>query len=168
MNKNTLFLLIKIAAVGILIFIAMLYYALRTKVNDISSEKPFNSILNQKLTTKRIAYLVKNRSPEVYENQYLLLENKDDIDSELKEVYQISIGTNLTIHKAKIFTNGTSGFSHLYVLGSIYAEDLKKEVSFEYNYGEKKYSLYSNEEEYWSFDKAIWENEKIVGKFYFN
>ena len=168
MNKNTLFLLIKIAAFGILVFIGMLYYVLRTKVNDVSSEKPFNLILNHKLTTKRVAYLVKNRVHEVHENQYLLLENKDEIDSDLKEVYEIPIGTSLTIQKAKIFTNGTSGFSYLYVLGNIYVADLKKEVPFEYNYGEKKYSLYGDEEEYWSFDKAIWENEKIDGKFYFN
>ena len=83
MNKNTLFLLIKIAAFGILVFIGMLYYVLRTKVNDVSSEKPFNLILNHKLTTKRVAYLVKNRVHEVHENQYLLLENKDEIDLQM-------------------------------------------------------------------------------------
>ena len=131
-------------------------------VEDENDVREFTSKLLSSLLKKVYCASNGQEGLEVYK------QNKDDIDSELKEVYQISIGTNLTIHKAKIFTNGTSGFSHLYVLGSIYAEDLKKEVSFEYNYGEKKYSLYSNEEEYWSFDKAIWENEKIVGKFYFN
>ena len=168
MNRDTLLLLLKIAGFGITIFLGMLYYVLRTKVNNVSSEKPFNSILNQKLTTKRVSFLVKNRTPEVNENDYLLVENKDEINLELKEIYEIPVNTNFILQKAKIFTNGTSGFSYSYVLGTIYIDDLKKEVAFEYNYGEKKIFLYGEEKEYWFFDKSIWDDEKIEGKFYFD
>ena len=167
MNKNTLLLLLKIFAIGVLIFIGLLYYVLRTKVNNVSSEEPFKSVINQKVTTKSEAIVFRNTDAFVQENDYELVNNTKEIYAEITEKYTIPIGTPLKIEKAKIFTNGTSGFSHSYVLGTIYIKELKKDVFFEYRWGEKHISLYGNEKEYWSFDKAIWETQKLEGKFYF-
>ena len=65
MNKTTLILLLKIFVVGIAIFIGLLYYVLRTKVNDVSSKKPFKTLINQKVTTKSKAILFKNMDASV-------------------------------------------------------------------------------------------------------
>ena len=166
MTKNTLLLLLKIFALGILIFIGLLYYVLRTKANDISSKEPFKSIINVKVTTKSEAVIFKNIEAFIKENDYELVNNSKEIYPEITEKYIIPIGTELKIEKAKIFTNGTSGYSHSYVLGTVYIKELQKVVAFEYNWGDQQISLYGNVKKHWTFEKAIWENTKTEGLFY--
>lgn len=167
MSKNVILKLLKIFAVGIFIFVGLLYYVLRTKVNDVSSEEPFKSVINVKITTKTEAVIFKNVEDFVKENEYELVNTTKEIYTETTQKYTIPIGTELKIDKAKIFTNGTSGFSYSYVLGKVYVKELQKEVAFEYQWGDQQISLYGNEKEHWTFAKALWENTKTKGKFYF-
>lgn len=168
MNKTNLILLIKIFVVGIAIFIGLLYYVLRTKVSDVSSEKPFKTLIDQKVITKRKAIIFKNIDAFVNENEFEIVSDSTQIYNEIKEKYILPIGTELKIEKAKIFTNGTSGFSHSYVLGSVYMKELQKVVAFEYYWGDQNISIYGDEKEHWTFEKALWENTKTEGKFYFD
>ncbi len=74
--------------------------------------------------------------------------------------YKLPIGTELQIQSAKVFKNGTSGYEQAFVLGTVFINELNKEVSFEYRWGEAHTSIYNEYEDYWTFPIAIWQEEE--------
>lgn len=158
--------------IGILIllvivsFFGLLYYTLRTKVQDVSSERPYSKIVGNSVEIKREMILVLNRKPEVLENDYLILELGENHGVGVKLIDTLRIASDLKIEKAKLFTNGTSGFTTAMVLGKVYSPFLKKLVSFEYNWGDEVIDL-SREREF-IFSKGPWETEQTKGKFTFH
>ncbi len=159
--------LIKIAFIALLVFIGMLYYVLRTKVTEVSGQEPYSAIVNKTVTLKRQAFIAFNVEWNAYDNPYLICESDSDFLSEVGTKYLLPIGTALTITEANIYTNGTSGFSSAYILGTVYVKELKKEVAFEYRWGKQQVVIYGDAIDYWTFPLAIWQEKVLQGKFYF-
>ena len=159
--------LIKIAFLALLVFIGMLWFVLRTKVTGVSDQKPYSAIVNKTVTLKRQAFIALNVEWNAYDNPYLICESDSDFLSEVGTKYTLPIGTTLIITEANVYTNGTSGFSSAYVLGSVYVKELKKEVPFEYRWGKQNVVIYGDAIDYWTFPLAIWQEKELQGKFYF-
>jgi len=165
MTLKSLFLKI-LLVVGILVvlFAILLYFTLRTKVDDISKIAPYKSITGTHQTTKQVSYLVENYKAFVQENPYLLKLNKD-FYSKVGAVYEIPIGTKLRIEKTKTFTNGVSGATHTYVLGFIYVEELQKEVAFEFSWDGEKPLEIEQYEDYLRYPLTPWQDQPLPLKF---
>jgi hypothetical protein len=159
--------LIKIALLALLVFIGMLWYVLRTKVSDVSDQEPYSGIVNKTVAIKRQAFIALNVEWNAYDNPYLICESDSDFLSEVGTKYILPTGTVLTITEANIYTNGTSGFSSAYVLGTVYLKELKKEVAFEYRWGKQQVVIYGDSKDYWTFPLAIWQDNELNEKFYF-
>lgn len=155
--------------VGAVLFVALLYYTLKTKITDVSDKKPYSEVLNKELVLQRDAIIAKSRSADTYANPYLLTEQEDQLMSEAVPRYRLAKGTAIRMTAAKLFKNGTSGFTHAYVLGKIYVPEIKLEVEFEYQWGESHISIYNDFKDYWTFPQAIWQESSIFDgeKFYF-
>lgn len=130
--------MIILALVGLLVaaFLGFLYYVLRTKVDDLSSQEPYVSLIGQKLELTRDVSLALNREPEVREKPMVLTES-EVLGEGVVLVERIKAGTPLHITAVKNFTNGTSGFTTRVAFGKIDYEVSKYgTVEFEYEWRE--------------------------------
>jgi hypothetical protein len=151
------------------LFIFALYEALRTKKTVVSNKSPFVEIIGKKLTLKRDAFLAKNLEEFSYEEIYYLSEDRKNIFEGVKIVAELKAGTEIVIKSATFLKNGTSGITRSNVVGSVYVDALKKEINFEYEWGNFRYSLYEiDNDEYWTFPKAIWQEEQDYRKYFKN
>ena len=167
-------ILVGLAAL-LLVFVLLLYEALRTKITNVSSKSPYAQFINRPLVLSRPANISKSQEPDVQAHPYLLT----DAPTEARDgggggggngegaspQYALPAGTIVTLTEAKLFKNGVSGFEHSYVLGTVFVPELKAEVAFEYAWGKNNVSLTGNEKDYYSFPLALWQDRPIVGKF---
>ncbi|MEQ8812521.1 MAG: hypothetical protein RIE59_25855 [Imperialibacter sp.] len=165
MNKR-LALLIGFAVATILTFGGLLYYALRTTVTDVSLLAPYTQITDKSVVLQRQAVVAKNLDAFANENPYLLAETGTTLFDGMEIVDTLEAGTTLQIYAAKHFKNGTSGFTHAFVLGSVKLPGTGEAVLFEYAWGEQHISLYGEEGEYWTYPIALWQKNANAGKFY--
>lgn len=124
-----------LAGIGLfvlLVFIGLLYYTLKTKVEDVTNDPPFVNLVGKKMKLGQDAILVNNYEPFVYEEPLLL----DKKDSPLYEgttiAFYVKKGDELQIRSAKNFTNGTSGATHTILFGTIITGSPSKTIPFEY------------------------------------
>lgn len=151
--------------VVILAFIGLLYFTLKTKTKNVTAVEPYTAFINQKLILERDVLLVKNRDAYVFEKPFLIVEMDDVLDEEITEKQLIKAGTPLTINKATLFTNGTSGGTTSVVFGSIATKN--GEIEFEHVWGNEHSTLSVNEPNYFTFPKPIWESENnLIDKRY--
>ncbi|WOK08449.1 hypothetical protein RT717_07335 [Imperialibacter roseus] len=165
MNKR-LALLFSFALAAILTFGSLLYYVLSTKVTDVSTFEPYSEIVGTTVVLKRAAVIVRNLDAFVNEHPYLLIEIDQGLFEGSEAMDTLPIGTSLGIQKAKHFTNGSSGFTHAFVLGWVELPGSGEIVPFEYGWGEQHISLYGEEEEYWTYPVALWQENANTAKFY--
>ncbi len=149
----------------LLAFIFILYLTLRTKANDVSSKKPYAEFMGKQLAIKRPAALFKTREPDVQVNPYALTDAQPDAQEEAGPRYVLPAGTVITLQKAKLLRNGTSGFERSYVLGTVFVPELKAEVAFEYAWGKNNWSNAADENDHYTFPMALWQDRAIDGKF---
>ena len=166
--SRTLVFIVVIVLVGLVLFAGLLYYTLKTQITDVSSKKPYSEYIGKKVYSKRDAIIALSSEADAYANPYIITESKSDLMLEADPRYKLSSGTELLIQSAKIFKNGTSGFEHAFVLGTVFVKELNREVPFEYRWGEAHTSLYNEYEDYWTFSLSLWqEEEQLIGeKFY--
>jgi hypothetical protein len=165
MNKR-LALLISFALAAILTFGGLLYCTLRPTVADVSSIPPYSQIAGTSVVLQRKAVVAKNVKAFVNENPYLLADAGTTLFDGIDAVDTLDVGTTLQINAAKHFKNGTSGFTHAFVLGSVKLPGTGETVLFEYGWGEQHVSLYEDEREYWTYPMALWQKESLNRKFY--
>ena len=161
-------ILVGLAAL-LLVFVLLLYEALRTKITNVSSKSPYAQFINRPLVLSRPATISKSQEPDVQAHPYLLtdapIEARGIDGDRAGPQYALPAGTTITLTEAKLFKNGVSGFEHSYVLGTVFVPELKAEVAFEYAWGKNNVSLTGNEKDYYSFPLALWQDRPIVGKF---
>ena len=154
-----------------IVFVSWMYFGFKPTVTDVSYKKPYSDIVGKELILKRNAFIAKNYEHHVNENLYIIEENEKNIYSEAGPHYSLLAGTKLSITGAKLFKGAVSGFTHSYVLGTVYIEELNQQVAFEYNWGRQPFIPYDGngeppEKEYWLFPLAIWQDQTIEGKIY--
>ena len=146
--------------------VAILFYILtRPKYRDVSSEKPFTKIINQKLTTKRPTLILNYDIPKYKDYSYHLEDgNSFGMESDLETVAKIPKGTEVIIDKIEIHSNWVSGSSTIYLFGNIYSEEKQRSYAFQYTWGD--YHLLYEDNPYWTFELAFWQNEALTEKYY--
>lgn len=148
--------------------VGFFYFTLKTKVKDISQVEPYSKILNKKHLLERDVLLVKNAELYVFEKEYLIVNKTMALDDSIIEKHLITAGTEFEIKNAKLFTNGTSGFTTSVLIGKVMTQNGTKE--FEYVWGEQHITFNSDEKEYWTFPKPIWMDSSFNSnkKYYFD
>ena len=153
--KPFLFIIL-IIFISILIFAGLLYWTLRTKTKIVTNVEPYAGIMNKKLELDRDVLLVKNRSAYVHEKAFLIVERNQVLDKEITERHLLKAGTTLTLNRAKLFKNGTSGFTASVVFG-IVSTDLG-DIEFEYVWGDEHTTLASDEPNFFTYKNPIWKS----------
>lgn len=158
MNVKLLGLVPGAVLVLLLLFGGLLYYTLRTKVQNVSKMEPIHPLIQHPMATKRRAWLVRQAEGTFYAEQYALLEDTSNLQPTTQTI-EVATGSVLNIREAKIFTNGTSGIKHLRVVGEVFVPALNRSIPFEYAWGNYHFALFSNFKDYWTFPLALWQEE---------
>ncbi|MFD2589117.1 hypothetical protein ACFSQJ_19490 [Croceitalea marina] len=148
------------------IVITSFYLVFRTKKRDVSNEAPFEEITKQKITTKVKTQILKYPTPTVYEDYNYHLEDGTGfgMNSELKIIAEIPVGTSITVEKVELHTGRVSGTTSAYLFGSVFIVDKQEEYFFQYSWGDYR-SLYQDRP-YWVFEKGFWQEEALEEKYF--
>lgn len=141
-----------------LLFIAYLYLLFKSKTTDVSKEQPFIELISHKLTTKRKAIIALN--PENNTNEtypYVIEDNSNYGIDNLTIIAEIPLGTEITIHSAKLKKGGVSGTTTACVYGNIQIKN--KDYPFSYIWG--NHHWLNEEKPYWTFALAVWQDEAL-------
>jgi hypothetical protein len=155
--------LIIVIVLGSIVFIGLLYCTLRTKVRDVSNNALYLVHFNKKLILKRDVILATNKDLLFNDPDFFLAAFDINLTSNMQPRYTVPKGTSITLHSAKAYLNGVSGFETDYVIGTVYLTELKKEVSFKYAwneafYAEAKDGITMNNEAF----NPVWENNTEI------
>ncbi len=145
-------------------FIGVLYLTLRTKTQIVSDQEPFSSFLNQNLSLERDVLLVHNLEEFSFEQIHKIEEKGANVYEGVTVFKELEKGTSITFEDAKLFTNGTSGFTTCVLFGTVYLES--QEIKFEYHWGDQQISLDKNDKGYWTFSKPIWKSQQFDKKYF--
>ncbi|MDF4202092.1 hypothetical protein PXD56_03960 [Maribacter sp. SA7] len=146
--------------------VTLLFYILtRPKYRDVSKEKPFSEILNQKIITKRPTLILENDLPRYEDYGYHLEDGSGfGMESSLEVIAKIPTGTELQIDKIEIHTNRVSGTSSVYLFGNAYSKEKQENYGFQYTWG--NYHTIYEDNPYWTFELAFWQDEPLTEKYY--
>lgn len=149
----------------LLVIAAFFYFALRTKVADVSGYKPFSDLIGKTLVLQRNAVVAHNLEEFQKEFPLFLDEENTRLFEGVKQVAVLPKGTELTITKAKFYKNAVSGFTTCAVMGKVFVQELNKEVDFEYSWGNQAVLLGDDVPPYWTFPAALWQTESDSVKY---
>lgn len=160
MNPKKLFLYIGLIVLFLgIAFCGLLYYVLKTKVNDVTDQDPFASFVHQKMVLGQDAILVNNYEYFVEEESLYL----DAVGSQLYDgttiAHQLNKGDQIYIHSAKDFTDGTSGFTSTLLFGNVTTGNPPQIIPFEYNWETQKIKKNAQGVFVFSFEASPWELE---------
>jgi len=156
-----------IIAVVAIFFVALLgYLTFRPRYKDASNHKPFSDIVQKRVSTKRAVILVDDESSLINDSYSYSLEDGTmyGLNSNLKTVLELPVGTQVYIDKAELHTGSVSGTTSAYLFGKFYDSKTNKEYSFQYNWG-YYHSIYEDKP-YWTFKKGFWQTASTDQKFY--
>ena len=103
---------------GIVFFIGILYYTLRTKVRDISDIELYTAYFNKKLVLKKGIMLVKSKYFLMSDPDFVLTAFDINLTANMQPRYTLREGTIITLNDAKAYLNATTGDETNYVLGT--------------------------------------------------
>jgi hypothetical protein len=137
----------------IILFALLIYMALSPTIRDVSHHAALRPFLNKQLTLKRNAILFYCEGIEYRFIQHALRE-EPDYPCEKKQ--QLSTGKEIVLQKFKTYKNASSGFTHLYALGTLVAET-GETIPFEYDWGTVDLEEFAGKEPL--LPRAIWQGE---------
>lgn len=183
----TLFL---IGIIAISFFAFLLYFNLKKKSKDISTEKPFVDYIGKPLVLNTETFLVKE-DKAIYDNAkfpYLLTDSMSYNYDDLIKRNQIRIdkdkpcdicdiifletfpeGTVVTFHKAVMTIGGVSGSANLILYGTVEYNNQKYPVG--YYWGREDYSKKSDTsgffgmKRYYKFNQAPWQTKQDTSQY---
>ncbi|WP_291966198.1 hypothetical protein [Maribacter sp.] len=146
--------------------VTLLFYILtRPKYRDVSKEKPFVEILSKPIITKRPTLILNEDLPRHEDYSYHLEDgNGFGMNSDLEIVAEIPTGTEVHIDKIEIHTNWVSGTSSVYLFGKVFNKEKQQNYPFQYTWG--NYHLIYEDNPYWTFELAFWQDEPLTEKYY--
>lgn len=159
--KKIIMIIASVIIVLILLFVFMLYVALKTKSTNIDKYEPFKSLIDKTVTLNTETVLFKEN--DIYNNQYpyTLVDNlhtrwewfnsrmeNPNVD-DIKKIATLPIGTKLKIEKAIMYKTGVSGSSYPVLFGVIEGTEYK----INYQWGKKPDFMLND----WRFNKAPWQ-----------
>lgn len=132
----------------------------RTTSEDISHLAPFSKIIGKEVATVQASYIAVNYEHWVKENQYIIVMKRNKLSGNATQLRELPVGSILKIEKAKRYTDGVTGFTSTYVLGTVFLEELQKEVPFEYAWGSKSYGT-NLPGDYFNYRLAPWQESPL-------
>ncbi|MCH3884959.1 hypothetical protein [Tenacibaculum aquimarinum] len=148
-------------------FMCLMFYTLTLpKYRDSSKDKPFSTIVNKKLITKKPVLIIINPDTFKDENYKFHLEDGSSygMDTELEVITKLPIGTEVTIDKVELHTGRVSGSTSAYLFGKVYSEEMQKSYNFEYTWG--NYHFLYEDKPYWTFKIAFWQDEPLTERYF--
>jgi len=132
---------------------------LRPRNKDISNKEPYNKVVDKIYTTKQVCYLHIDALKGKKSKAYSLRMEIDRPEYFIK----IPIGTEMKIKSAVSSYGAVSGTTSEYLEGTIYVKELNREVKFNYYWSDKTYL--SDNNYYYIYELAPWQNKRIPYKF---
>ncbi len=161
------FLVLVGVVVLILVFAIFLFWmASRPKFKDVSNQKPFVEVVKKRIATKRKALIMKYPGNPIDEKYNMVLEDGTGfgLEADLPTYATLPIGTEVHIDKVELHTGRVSGTTTAYLFGRVYSEATAQEYLFQYSWG--YYHSLQEDNPYWTFDTAFWQEEALEGKYY--
>lgn len=156
------------ALILIISALVLLYYSgcLSSENLDKSNKSPYKEYISKPLSLNDDYVLCENRNPKDPEFRYAILIN-EYIPADWFVIDTLSKGTEIKLTKAMQFRTKLSGVIGSYVIGTVYADSLKKEICFAYNWGTQENDFSTKKRKiYWSFPRAIWQEKEDTTKYY--
>ncbi len=157
--------IILVFVIGLIGFIGLLYFTLKTKVRDISNIELYATYFNKKMVLKKGVFLAKSKDLLINDPEYVLAAFDINLTDNMQPRYILPQGTVIILNAAKAYLNGVSGLETNYVIGKLYLNELKKEVSFKYAWNEAFYVEINNEisinEKLFN---PVWESTNLIAK----
>lgn len=182
--------LILIGIIAISIFAVLLYFNLKKKSKDISTEKPFVNYIGNPLVLNTETFLVKE-DKAIYDNAtfpYLLTDSMSNNYDDLVKRNQIRVdkskpcdicditfvetfpaGTVVTFHKAVMTIGGVSGSANLILYGTVEHNNQKYAVG--YYWGKEDHSKKADTsgffgmKRYYKFNQAPWQIKQDTSQY---
>lgn len=160
-------IIIGLLILSAIIIVGSFFLVFRTKTKDLSTKYPYNTIINKSLKTKQECYITIHK--HALENPYILDLTNSNFYETSDPIYKIPIGTILKIESTKAFTTPVSGSTHCMVLGSVYLNEVKETVKFEFFWGENPtYGLYDHDDNYDIYPLAPWQEKPLPFKYFWD
>ena len=141
------------------------YYVLHDRKKEVTDEIPYATIINKELIGVEDAILIKNKTYQ-YTDQYAMeLRDMDNYDKTLNDYITVPKGSVYSFHKAVAIKNGNSGNTFSYLLGEVTLKNTNRKYPIIYLWGTLNSDIYQKSDDYWSFGKAPWQEEKDTKKY---
>lgn len=162
MKKKILFFIVLLLVVA-----GFFYFALKNKSTEVADKKPYISILNKQLITKNEAFIFKLHSDVINIKENVLKHDSSGVFGE-QLLCKVPKGSILNISKAIQYTKSVSGITYSLLIGKVWIQEFKKEIEFEYQWGEHHFLCVEEPCNYWTFPQAIWQETADSTKYFYN
>lgn len=146
--------------------VGFFYFVLKNKSTEVSDKTPYTAILNKQLITKREAFILKIHSDVINFKENVLKDDSTVVFGE-QLLYKVPQGSMLNISKAIHYTKSVSGITYSFLIGKVWIEELKKEIEFEYQWGEHHFLCVEEPCNYWTFPQAVWQETVDSTKYFY-
>ncbi|MGB3947928.1 MAG: hypothetical protein WBM13_08085 [Bacteroidia bacterium] len=153
--------------VAILLVVGIFYYVLKNKSTEVADKMPYSAILNKQLVTKTEAFILKI-DPNVSNLKENVLKHDSSVVFGEQLLCKVPQGAILNISKAIHYTKSVSGITYSLLIGKVWIQELKKEIEFEYQWGEHHFLCVEEPCNYWTFPQAIWQETADSTKYFYN
>lgn len=160
MKKIIIILLLLIITVGL-----YFYVVLSGKITNATTKQPYANFMNKVLLTKREITLAKNLPEFCIKEKYFITEDKELFEG-VEKITVLPKETKITFINAFHYKNGTSGVTQSILIGKTWVESLKKEIFFEYSWGDFHSICIDQPCDYWTFPLGIWQEEPNDKKYF--
>jgi hypothetical protein len=152
--------------VAILLLVGIFYYALKNKSAEVSDKTPYSAILNKQLVTKAEAFILKI-DPNVSNLKENVLKQDSAVVYGEQLLCKVPHGSILNISNAIHYTRSVSGITYSLLIGKVWIEEFKKELEFEYSWGEHHFLCVEEPCNYWTFPQAVWQETVDSTKYFY-
>lgn len=151
----------------LLVVVGFFYFVLKNKSTEVADKKPYISILNKQLITKNEAFIFKIDSDVINLKENVLKHDSSVVFGE-QLLCKVPQGAILNISKAIHYKRSVSGVTYSLLIGKVWLKQFKKEIEFEYQWGEHHFLCLEEPCNYWTFPKAVWQDKVDSTKYFYN
>lgn len=152
--------------VALIAIIGFFYFVLKNKSAEVGDKAPYSAILNKQLITKTEAFILKI-DPNVSNLKENVLKHDSTVVYGEQMLCKVPQGSILNISEAFHYTRSVSGITYSLLIGKVWVEELKKEIEFEYQWGEHHFLCVEEPCNYWIFPQAVWQETIDSTKYFY-
>jgi hypothetical protein len=158
--------------IGIILFIVVMgYFIIKTlfipKTTHVNKEDPYQNYIGKTLTLKEEVTLAENLPNFVFKEPFFITTQKELFEG-IEPTEVLPVGHDIKLIDAFHQKEKISGVTTSYVIGEVYSPTLNKTIRFEHSWGYLHDFCVEEPCHYWTFEKAIWQNEEDNAKYFMN